>query len=101
MTGLHLSLVIPNCAITEYTFLDHPLNDLLSVEPIRPKHGYIEAPKTVGLGVRFDESLLEEFPYVPSPNTMISAAEQDIQLTTKSGNGSVREHRNQENGNGE
>ena len=94
LTGLHMSLVIPNCAITEYTFMDHPLNDLLSVEPIRPKDGYIEAPKTAGLGVKFDESLLKQFPYAPSPNTMISAAERDIQLAAKPGNGSVREHLN-------
>jgi len=80
MSGLHLALVMPNCAITEYGFMDHPLNDLLSVEPIRPKDGYIEAPTTPGLGVRFDDSLLKEYPYVPSPNTMISDAERDIQL---------------------
>ena len=80
MAGLHLALVMPNCAITEYAFMDHPLNDLLSVEPVRPKDGYIQAPTTPGLGVRFDDSLLARFPYVPSPNTMISAAERDIQL---------------------
>ena len=82
-----MSLVIPNCAITEYTFMDHPLNDLLSVDPIRPKDGYIEAPQTVGLGVKFDESLLKAYPYVPSSNTMISAAERDIQLASASGDG--------------
>lgn len=81
MAGLHLALVTPNCAITEYSFMDHPLNDRLSVEPIRPKNGYLEAPQTPGLGVKFDEALLEEFPYVPTPNTMISAEEADIQLT--------------------
>jgi L-alanine-DL-glutamate epimerase-like enolase superfamily enzyme len=87
MTGLHMALVIPNCAITEYTFMDHPLNDLLSVEPIRPKNGYVDAPKTPGLGVKFDESLLKAYPYVPSPNTMISSAESDIQLATTAGDG--------------
>ena len=87
MTGLHMALVIPNCAITEYTFMDHPLNDLLSVEPIRPKNGCIEAPKTPGLGVKFDDAFLESYPYVPSPNTMISVAEHDIQLATSAGDG--------------
>jgi L-alanine-DL-glutamate epimerase-like enolase superfamily enzyme len=98
LAGLHLSLVIPNCAMTEYGFMDHPLNDLLSVEPIRPKDGYIAAPKTVGLGVKFDDSLLKVFPYVPAPNTMISAAERDIQLSSTCSNGSVKEHRHLENG---
>ena len=81
MAGMHFALVTPNCAITEYSFMDHPLNDRLSVEPIRPKNGYLDAPKTPGLGVKFDEALLEEFPYVPTPNTMVSADEADIQLT--------------------
>jgi len=81
MAGLHFALVTPNCAITEYSFMDQPLNDRLSVEPIRPKNGYLDAPKTPGLGVKFDEALLEECPYVPTPNTMVSADEADIQLT--------------------
>jgi L-alanine-DL-glutamate epimerase-like enolase superfamily enzyme len=85
LTGLHMALVIPNCAITEYTFMDHPLNDLLSVEPIRPKNGYVDAPRTPGLGVRFDDALLAKYGYVPSKNTMISFAEQDIQLTSFGG----------------
>ncbi len=93
LAALHLSLVIPNCAMTEYSFMDHPLNDLLATEPIRPVDGYVAAPKTAGLGVHFDESLLNVFPYVPSPNTMISADERDIQLTSKDGNNHVSEHR--------
>lgn len=80
LTGLHMALVMPNCAITEFGFMDHPLNDLLSVEPIRPKDGYVEAPKTPGLGVKFDDSLLKQFPYVATKNTMISADESDIRL---------------------
>jgi L-alanine-DL-glutamate epimerase-like enolase superfamily enzyme len=81
LAGLHLALVMPNCAITEYGFMDHPLNDRLSVEPVRPKDGCLEAPRAPGLGVRFDDALLAEFPYVPSANTMISTAETDIRLT--------------------
>jgi L-alanine-DL-glutamate epimerase-like enolase superfamily enzyme len=61
--------------------MDHPLNDRLSVEPVRPKDGCLEAPQAPGLGVRFDDALLAEFPYVPSANTMISTAETDIRLT--------------------
>jgi len=82
LAGLHLSLVLPNCAMTEYTFMDHPLNDRLAVEPLRPKDGFVSAPRTPGLGVKFDDALLEEFPYTPSRNTMISTDETDIRLTT-------------------
>ena len=81
LTGLHLALVMPNCAITEYGFMDHPLNDLLSVEPLRPKDGYFEAPTTPGLGVKFDDGLLKKYPYVATQNTMVSADEANIRLT--------------------
>jgi len=91
LTGLHLALVMPNCAITEYGFMDHPLNDLLSVEPLRPKDGYFEAPTTPGLGVKFDDSWLEKFPYVAIQNTMVSADEADIRLTGIGGRRSVPE----------
>jgi L-alanine-DL-glutamate epimerase-like enolase superfamily enzyme len=77
-----MALVLPNCAITEYCFMDHPLNDPLSVEPIRPKSGYLRAPAGPGLGVKFDDALLKEFPYRPSVNTMISTDETDIQLSS-------------------
>ena len=31
MAGIHFGLVTPNCAITEFNFTEHPLNDLLAV----------------------------------------------------------------------
>ena len=80
LAGVHLGLATPNVAITEYTFMDHPLNDRLSVEPIRPREGYFHAPTAPGLGVAFDDALLQEFPYVPAPNTMISTDEIDLRL---------------------
>ena len=81
LAGLHLALTLPNCAATEYCFLDHPLNDRLSVSPVRPVSGYLQAPIVPGLGVKFDEGLLKEFPYSPSSNTMISTEERDIRLS--------------------
>ena len=81
LAGLHLALVTPNCAMTEYSFMEHPLNDRLAVEPLRPEDGLVAAPRTPGLGVQFDEALLDEFPYTPSRNTMISTDETDIRLT--------------------
>jgi L-alanine-DL-glutamate epimerase-like enolase superfamily enzyme len=92
LAGLHLSLVIPNCAITEYSFMDHPLNDLLATRPFRPVEGYVTAPEIPGLGVQFDESLLSVYPYEPSPNSMISVHEKEIQLSYKNGE-SLNGHR--------
>ncbi len=82
LAGLHLGLTIPNCSMTEYCFMNHPLNDRLSVRPIRPVSGYLHAPTDPGLGVRFDEALLRDFPYCASSNTMISTEERDIQLSS-------------------
>ena len=82
LAGLHLALVTPNCAMTEYCFMDHPLNDRLSVDPVRPEDGHLRAPDGPGLGVAFDDKLIDEFHYEPSPNTMVSVHETDIRLTT-------------------
>jgi L-alanine-DL-glutamate epimerase-like enolase superfamily enzyme len=80
LAGIHLSLTLPNCAITEYCFMDHPFNDRLSVEPLRPAAGYFTVPQAPGLGVTFDEALAKEYPYKPGVNTMISTEEKDILL---------------------
>ena len=80
LAGLHLAPVTPNCAITEYCFMDHPFNDRLSTEPVRPRGGYLHAPDGPGLGIAFDDKLLDEFRYEPSANTMISTTEADIGL---------------------
>lgn len=80
MAGVHMALATPNCAITEYGFMDHPLNDLLSEKPFRPEEGYFTAPDVVGLGVKFNEDLLDKYGYTPSINTMISTEERDLLL---------------------
>ena len=80
LAGLHLALVTPNCAMTEYCFMDHPLNDRLSVEPVRPEDGHLRAIDAPGLGVTFDDGLLDEFRYEPTVNTMISTDEVDMRL---------------------
>ena len=81
MAGIHFGLTIPNSAFTEYCFMDHPLNDLLfENNKIKIQEGYIEKPKTYGLGVKFDEKIIEQFPYKEKINTMISTSDTDIQL---------------------
>ena len=81
LSGVHLALVLPNCAMTEYCFVDHPFNDLLSTKPIRPRQGYFYASEEPGLGVTFDENLLKKYPYKVGVNTMISTEEKDVCLS--------------------
>ena len=81
MAGLHFSLSIPNAAFTEYCFMDHPINkSLFENEKIDISDGYIEPPDTYGLGIKFDESLKNEFPYKDKINTMILTNDEDIGL---------------------
>ena len=81
MAGIHFSLTIPNAAFTEYCFMDHPLNKLLfENNAIEILNGYVEKPKTYGLGVKFDEEILQKYSYREKINTMISTKEADIQL---------------------
>ena len=81
MAGLHFSLSIPNAAFTEYCFMDHPINkSLFENEKIDISDGYIEPPDTYGLGIKFDESLTNEFPYKDKINIMILTNDEDIGL---------------------
>ena len=81
MAGIHFSLSIPNAAFTEYCFMDHPINrSLFENETINISDGYVEPPKTYGLGIKFDENLTKEFPYKEKINTMILTDKEDIGL---------------------
>jgi L-alanine-DL-glutamate epimerase-like enolase superfamily enzyme len=80
MAGVHFGLVTPNCAITEYNFTEHPVNELMAVQSVWPRDGHIDAPDAPGLGVKLDSSILEGFPYAAGPNTMMSTAEKDLAL---------------------
>jgi L-alanine-DL-glutamate epimerase-like enolase superfamily enzyme len=81
MAGVHMALTMPNCAITEYNFTEHPLNDLLLAEPVRIVDGHIEAPKAPGLGLKFDPAVVRKFPYEVTPNTLTLVEDTDIQLS--------------------
>ena len=81
MAGIHFALTIPNSAFTEYCFMDHPINKyLFENEKIIITDGYIDAPKSHGLGVKFDENLQSRFPYKEKINTMILTSNNDIKL---------------------
>jgi L-alanine-DL-glutamate epimerase-like enolase superfamily enzyme len=81
MAGIHMALVMPNCAITEYNFTKHPLNDLLLAEPIKIEDGHVAAPRAPGLGLRFDPEWVKQYPYTPTRNTLTLVDEKDIQLS--------------------
>ena len=81
MAGIHMALVMPNCAITEYNFTQHPLNDLLLAQPIRVEDGHVTAPETPGLGLKFDPDWVKRYPYEPTPNTLTLVDDKDIQLS--------------------
>jgi L-alanine-DL-glutamate epimerase-like enolase superfamily enzyme len=83
MAGVHLGLTLPNCALSEYCFMDHPMNEPLSVAPFVLEDGCLAAPETPGLGVHLDDATIAAFPYVPSANTMVSTAERDILLACR------------------
>ena len=80
LAGVHMALATPECVMTEYCFMDHPLNDLISTKPFRPVDGFATALDAPGLGVSFDDALLKDYPYDPTINTMISTAEQHFEF---------------------
>ena len=82
LAGVHLALVTPNCAITEYGFMDHPINEHLATDDYQVIDGYFRASQLgPGLGVEYSESTGRLFPYeASSVNTMISFEEQDLRL---------------------
>jgi L-alanine-DL-glutamate epimerase-like enolase superfamily enzyme len=80
LAGIHLALASPGCAMTEYCFMDHPLNDLLAIEPVRPNEGHFLAPQTCGLGVKLSQDVISRFTYKPGVNTMISTEEKGLRL---------------------
>jgi L-alanine-DL-glutamate epimerase-like enolase superfamily enzyme len=80
LAGVHMALATPECVMTEYCFMDHPLNDLISLTPFRPIDGFATALDAPGLGIAFDDALQQRYPYDPSINTMISTAEQHFEF---------------------
>ena len=69
LAGIHIALSSSECVMTEYCFMDHPLNDLISTKPFRPADGFATALDAPGLGVTFDDALLKRYPYDPSINS--------------------------------
>lgn len=83
--ALHMALALPNCAMTEFCFMDHPLNGHLWDSALEPVNGRLCAPMTAGLGVRWDESLPLKYPSSPMVSSMIRTDEKDMLLTARAG----------------
>ncbi len=81
MAGIHMAIATANVAITEFCFMDHPLNERLALAALEISNGRVAAPQAPGLGVVFDPALADEFPYVPGTNTMILTDQTDMRLT--------------------
>jgi galactonate dehydratase len=64
MASLHLAACTPNFVIQELIHED-PLRQEMLVEPLLVRDGYLPLPTAPGLGLRFDESLAERFPFIP------------------------------------
>ena len=63
MASLHFIASTANCIIMEYDCTANPLREILLKEPIILEEGYIELPKSPGLGVEVKEDLEKRFPF--------------------------------------
>lgn len=63
--NIHLAFASAGCAYVEFPILAHPLREILWVESPLVESGYINPPKAPGLGIKFDEDLIDRFPYRP------------------------------------
>ncbi|MEO6569129.1 MAG: galactonate dehydratase [Opitutaceae bacterium] len=65
MSSLHIAGATPNFLVQETAIHDSPIWEEMLVEPLEIKDGYVALPKAPGLGIKFDESLAERFPFEP------------------------------------
>ncbi len=64
--NLHLAFASAECAYVEFPILPHPLREVLWTEPPRLEQGNLGLPSAPGLGIQFDDALVERFPYQPN-----------------------------------
>ncbi len=48
-----------------------PLAAEILTEPLQIDHGDLIVPRTAGLGVRVDESVIERYPWIPGPWSLL------------------------------
>ena len=64
---IQVSATMPNFLITEYFLNLEDFGKDITVDPFEVNNGYIELPKTPGLGIEIDESSLAKYPYQEFP----------------------------------
>ena len=72
---LQVSATMPNFLITEYFANLEEFGRDVAVEPFEVIDGYIELPRTPGLGIELDEAALAGFPYQQFPPRTIARTE--------------------------
>ena len=65
MASLHLAACTPNFIIQESAIPmgGDPLWDEMLVEPLTVTDGYVNLPQAPGIGIKFDESIAERYPF--------------------------------------
>jgi D-arabinonate dehydratase len=58
---MHLLSVVPNGLFLERLLMFEPLNELIFVDPPRPKDGFLEIPEAPGLGLTLNQRNLEHY----------------------------------------
>jgi galactonate dehydratase len=72
---LQASATMPNFLIAEYFANLEEFGREVAVEPFEMVDGYIELPRTPGLGIELDEAALARFPYQQFPPRTIARSE--------------------------
>ena len=65
MASLQIAACTPNFIIQESSIPSggSELWDEMLVEPLKITDGYVDLPRAPGIGIKFDESLAERFPF--------------------------------------
>ena len=58
---MHLVSAVPNGMMLENLFMHEKVNDLLMVDPPKPKNGFMEIPDKPGIGIEYNEDNLNRF----------------------------------------
>ena len=75
--AVHASAVMPNFLIYEYMVQAEEVSRDLTIGYNEPVNGYLELPKTPGLGVEINESKLEKYAYQQYPPRNIRTVEDE------------------------
>ena len=65
LASLHIAACTPNFIIQESLIPigGNALWDEMLVEPLVLKDGYVDLPQAPGIGIKFDESIAERYPF--------------------------------------